>query len=151
MLEQCVISSSIHLSSPPQKPCRCLTGKSLDNHIAISNALSGDHMSPLLRLSDTGTASANLVKWSIITSIWLLTRLRHADFLMVYLHHFIEFRTLDRLEGKLHLPWGLLLEGMLGRHSPTSRKLFSFPASQTCEVSFVVLYLSPDGPSGRVI
>ena len=68
VLEQCAISSSTLLLGTPRRLSRCPTGMSLDNHIAISNALSNGHKSPPLRLFDMA-ASANFVKWSIMTSI----------------------------------------------------------------------------------
>ena len=137
MLEQCAISSSILLSSPPQKLCRCPTGKSLTTiprypmRYQMITCLLG-------RGCLTRNRFRQLCEVIYYNQYLVLSRLRHADFLMVYLHHFNELRALDRLEGKLHLPWVFYLEAcQAGIHPSLASFSHSWPIKP---VKYPLLY-----------
>ena len=60
----------------------------------------------------------------------VIPRLRHADLLMVYLHHFMKFRAFHRLEWEFHLPWVFHLQACQACIHPP---LASFPQSWSIE------------------
>ena len=97
-------SSSILLSGHPRRFSCCLTEMSSDKHIVISNVLSSGHKSPPLRLFDRAPLR-QFRKVVYYDQYLVISRLCHADLVMVYLHNLNDFRALNGLEQELHPPW----------------------------------------------
>ena len=91
-LEQCGISSSVFLSGPPRSLSHCPIGMSSDKHIVISSALSNDHKSLPMRPSDMVTLMP-VSKVVYDYQYLIVSRVGHADLLMVYLHDIVKLRA----------------------------------------------------------
>ena len=105
-LEQCVTSSSILLSGPRRRLCRCPTEMSWDNHTVISNVLCYQVVTSLFcRGCLTRHRFCQFCEMIFYDQYLVISRFCHTDLLMVYLHNLVKFRSFNGLEWELHLPW----------------------------------------------